>query len=130
MCEKKSSPSMDAWLKEAKAHESAEKIGMYLTHNGVVRKSAKAKVRLGETDTKDVTINTPKVVIIILPSLLGLLILDIDVVIVRNIRGTIITKSKLIKISPSGLTNSPTSLNNSPTITPIITAKTNIKVDL
>ena len=55
MCEKKSSPSMDAWLKEAKAHESAEKIGMYLTHNGVVRKSAKAKVRLEETDTKDVT---------------------------------------------------------------------------
>lgn len=55
MCEKKISPSMDAWLKEAKAHESAEKIGMYLTHNGVVRKSAKAKVRLGETDTKDVT---------------------------------------------------------------------------
>ena len=54
MCEKKSSPSMDAWLKEAKAHESAEKIGMYLTHNGVVRKSAKAKVRLGESDTKDV----------------------------------------------------------------------------
>ena len=31
---------MDAWLKEAKAHESAEKIGMYLTHNGIVRKSA------------------------------------------------------------------------------------------
>ena len=55
MCEKKSSPSMDAWLKEAKAHESAEQIGMYLTHNGVVRKSAKAKVRLGESDTKDVT---------------------------------------------------------------------------
>ena len=54
MCEKKSSPSMDAWLEEAKAHESAEKIGMYLTHNGVVRKSAKAKVRLGEADTKDV----------------------------------------------------------------------------
>ena len=55
MCEKKISPSMDAWLKEAKAHESAEKIGMYLTHNGVVRKSARAKVRAGETDAKDVT---------------------------------------------------------------------------
>ena len=54
MCEKKLIPSMDDWLKEAKAHESAEKIGMYLTHNGVVRKSAKAKVRWGETDTKDV----------------------------------------------------------------------------
>ena len=45
---KKVSPSMDAWMAEAKAHESAEKIGMYLTHNGIVRKSAKAKVRFGE----------------------------------------------------------------------------------
>ena len=41
-------PSMDQWLKEAKAHESAPKIGMYLTHNGIVRQSAKAKVRYGE----------------------------------------------------------------------------------
>ena len=39
---KKTSPSMDFWLKEAKAHESAHKIGMYLTHNGIVRESAKA----------------------------------------------------------------------------------------
>ena len=54
MSEKKMLPSMDAWMKEAKAHESAEKIGMYLTHNGIVRKSAKAKVRLGEENTKDV----------------------------------------------------------------------------
>ena len=51
---KKVSPSMDVWLKEAKAHESAEKIGMYLTHNGIVRKSAKAKVRFGEENTKEV----------------------------------------------------------------------------
>lgn len=48
-------PSMDLWLKEAKAHESAPKIGMYLTHNGVVRESAKAKVRQGQQDTKNVT---------------------------------------------------------------------------
>ena len=47
-------PSMDQWLKEAKAHESAPKIGMYLTHNGIVRRSAKARVRYGE-DVKDVT---------------------------------------------------------------------------
>ena len=40
---KKTSPSMDSWLKEAKAHESAPKIGMYLTHNGIVRESAKQK---------------------------------------------------------------------------------------
>ena len=47
-------PSMDQWLKEAKAHESAPKIGMYLTHNGIVRRSAKARVRYGE-DAQDVT---------------------------------------------------------------------------
>ncbi len=43
------SPSMDAWLKEAKADPSAPKIGMYLTHNGVVRQSPKALVRQGDT---------------------------------------------------------------------------------
>lgn len=42
---------MDAWLNEAKNHESAPKIGMYLTHNGVVRSTAKAAVRQGEKDT-------------------------------------------------------------------------------
>ena len=52
---KKESPSIDAWLKEAKAHESAPKIGMYLTHNGTVRQTAKAKVRYGEENTKEVT---------------------------------------------------------------------------
>lgn len=51
---KKESPSIDAWLKEAKADKSAPKIGMYLTHNGVVRQTAKAKVRCGEENTKDV----------------------------------------------------------------------------
>ena len=48
-------PSIDAWLKEAKAHESAPRIGMYLTHNGTVRQTAKAKVRYGEENTKEVT---------------------------------------------------------------------------
>ena len=52
---KKESPSMDLWLKEAKIHESAPKIGMYLTHNGIVRQSAKAKVRQGAKKTKPVT---------------------------------------------------------------------------
>ena len=52
---KQTSPSMDAWLAEAKRHESAPRIGMYLTHNGVVRQSARAKVRLGAEDTKPVT---------------------------------------------------------------------------
>ena len=40
-------PSIDAWLKEAKAHESAPKVGMYLTHNGVVRQTAKVQARQG-----------------------------------------------------------------------------------
>ena len=45
---------MDMWLKEAKSHDSSEKVGMYLIHNGVVRETAKAKVRQGEKDTKPV----------------------------------------------------------------------------
>ena len=48
-------PSIDAWLREAKAHASAPKIGMYLTHNGTVRQTARAKVRCGAEDTKEVT---------------------------------------------------------------------------
>lgn len=51
---KKTPPSMDQWLKEAKDHESASKVGMYLTHNGVVRQTAKAKVRRGQEDAPDV----------------------------------------------------------------------------
>ena len=51
---KKETPSMDQWLQEAKRHESAPKIGMYLTHNGIVRQSAKAKVHHGEAGTKSV----------------------------------------------------------------------------
>lgn len=53
--DKKQSPSMDKWLKEAKQHESSSKIGMYLTHNGIVRESAKAKVRRGVENTMPVT---------------------------------------------------------------------------
>ena len=51
---KKTPPSIDAWLKEAKNHESAPKVGMYLTHNGTVRQTAKARARFGE-DVSDVT---------------------------------------------------------------------------
>ncbi len=54
MC-KKTHPSLDAWLAEAKAHESAPKIGMYLTHNGIVRQSARARVRFGAADAPNVT---------------------------------------------------------------------------
>ena len=48
-------PSMDAWMQEAKSHESAGQCGMYLFHNGVVRETAKAKVREGQTDARSVT---------------------------------------------------------------------------
>ena len=50
----KQSPSMDAWLQEAKQHPDAAKVGMYLTHNGVVRQTAKAKVRNDAPDTHTV----------------------------------------------------------------------------
>lgn len=51
---KKTVPSMDEWMKEAKADVSAPECGMYLFHNGVVRKSAKAKVRQGDETASDV----------------------------------------------------------------------------
>lgn len=54
MKEKKTTPSIDRWLKEAKADPSAEKIGMYLTHNGTVRQTAKATVREGNHDLPNV----------------------------------------------------------------------------
>ncbi len=52
---KKKAPSMDEWLREAKADPSASKVGMYLTHNGVVRGTAKAHVRNGADNTTPVT---------------------------------------------------------------------------
>lgn len=53
MC--KNLPSMDAWLREAKADPSAPQVGMYLTHNGVVRQTAKAQVRQGDLSAAPVT---------------------------------------------------------------------------
>ena len=50
----KPAPSIDTWLAKAKTHKDAAKIGMYLTHNGVVRETAKAKVRQDETYTQPV----------------------------------------------------------------------------
>lgn len=52
---KKETPSADAWLREAKASENADKCGMFLFHNGIVRSSAKALVRNGDKNTKPVT---------------------------------------------------------------------------
>ena len=51
---KKPVPSLDAWLKEAKQAAGAGGCGMYLFHNGVVRSTAKAKVREGAADAKPV----------------------------------------------------------------------------
>ena len=47
----KNSPSVDAWLKEAKEDGSAPQCGMYLTHNGIVRSDARAKVRENDENT-------------------------------------------------------------------------------
>ena len=46
---------MDAWLKEAKTDKNSAQCGMYLFHNGIVRQTAKAKVRLNEEGMAPVT---------------------------------------------------------------------------
>lgn len=43
-------PSLDAWMREAKADPAAARCGMYLAHNGVVRETPKAEVRGVDTD--------------------------------------------------------------------------------
>ena len=47
-------PSLDEWIREAKAAPEAQENGMYLFHNGVVRAAPKAVVRLGEERVQDV----------------------------------------------------------------------------
>jgi molybdopterin synthase catalytic subunit len=47
---KKISPSIDNWLKEAKADPLALQEGMFLVHNGVVRQTTKVQVRQGVDD--------------------------------------------------------------------------------
>lgn len=47
---KKVSPSVDEWLKEAKADPRALHEGLLLVHNGIVRQAPKAKVRQGLDD--------------------------------------------------------------------------------
>lgn len=51
---KKEMPSLELWLKEAKAEPSAAGCGMYLAHNGVVRRTARAMVRGGDADAAPV----------------------------------------------------------------------------
>lgn len=50
----KQAPSIDEWLAEAKQAESADQVGMYLVHNGVVRKTPRAQVRKGELTDSEV----------------------------------------------------------------------------
>ena len=51
----KKSPSMDEWLREAKKDPSAKRISMYLTHNGIVRATARALAREGDTSAAPVS---------------------------------------------------------------------------
>lgn len=63
-------PSMDAWLNKAKQDSNASMVGMYLTHNGIVRETPRAQVRatnaaeaaegaaLGKVATIDFSYNT------------------------------------------------------------------------
>jgi len=54
MLRKKTPPSIEEWLKEAKADPAAAKVGMFLVHNGVVRQTPKAQVREGLDDGSSV----------------------------------------------------------------------------
>ncbi len=51
---KREVPSMDAWLKEAKASKALARTGMFLVHNGVVREDARDRVRGRNIDSKPV----------------------------------------------------------------------------
>ena len=51
---KKQAPSVDAWLREAKASPEAARCGMFLVHNGVVRRTSKAQARFGAEGTAPV----------------------------------------------------------------------------
>ena len=51
---KQETPSVDVWLKEAKAAPEAALCGMYLVHNGTVRQTARALVRQGVEGTAPV----------------------------------------------------------------------------
>lgn len=52
---KKTSPSIDTWLKEAKNDPCAAQCGMFLTHNGIVRETARTRVREGDQSASSVT---------------------------------------------------------------------------
>jgi len=82
------------------------------------------------TAIKDVTTNTPIIVTIIFPILLGLCILAIDVVTFKNISGTTTTNNRLTNTSPNGCKTVAFSWNIIPTSDPTIIATKRIIVDL
>ena len=51
---RKKAPSLDTWLQEARQASDAGKVGMYLTHVGLVRETARAQVRDGVQNTAPV----------------------------------------------------------------------------
>lgn len=51
---RREAPSVDAWLREAKAAGKLARTGMFLIHNGVVREDARARVRDGDVDVRPV----------------------------------------------------------------------------
>lgn len=51
---KEKKPTFEKMMKEAKLSKNANKCGMFLLHNGVVRVDAKSKVREGKKNTKKI----------------------------------------------------------------------------
>ncbi len=82
------------------------------------------------TAITDVITNTNIIVPTIFPKRLGCFILATDVVIVKNINGTIMTNKRFKKISPSGFKIVAFSLKISPTTAPTIIESNKIIVDL
>ncbi len=52
---KRERPSVDVWLREAREDPAAADCGMVLVHNGVVRQTARARVRQGDENAPAVT---------------------------------------------------------------------------
>ena len=85
-------------------------------------------IKIGKTH--DIIKNIIIVLVNILLNLFFSFILEMDDVIVKNIKGTIITKSRFKNRSPRGFTTWAFSLNTNPHITPIITIPKSINVPL
>lgn len=52
--QRRETPSMDAWLREAKGSGDLARTGMFLVHNGVVREDSRSRVRDRANDAKPV----------------------------------------------------------------------------